>query len=368
MSDERATEDAQPSGRQTGITSGGRRAAVPSMSKRLEDDDRHPVLIFGSSQSGKSTMILSFINAIEKAGRDGSTGVHVSFGRSFYATRDQRAEDQMADARRFYDVATHFFISDQQKAAATQVAIPFFLPLDLHKRQDGARPVRLAILDGRGEWYLPNYAEDGASFTFQNFDKDIVDVLRNYTRGISIICVAPFSHSDSDLHDTTDADAGLMNALDRYHELRPDAYRSQDSLLFLLSKWDQEAMPQSDQRFQSASGVDIVRIVEQRFARSWDRFRSLPIGPADWDRRSFMQYSSCQFIDGVPRIQSHLADSYHRYPRTVVNWMYGNARRFERVTDEAVERLQEALFADVAPEGSRLVPLPERFLRALVRR
>jgi hypothetical protein len=338
---------------------------VPSPSVRLEEDERHPVLVFGSSRSGKSTMIMSLINALEKAGREGGVSVSASFGRSFYAKRDARSDHQMQYARDFYETAAHNFISGRQALDSTQADVPFFVPIDLtvHGHEKGV--VRIAILDSRGEWYVPS-AESNVPM-YQELKEDIVEVLKNYSHGVSIICVAPYSLSHDNAHDTVNSDAGLLAALVKYEEARELQDRHEDSFLFLLSKWDQVASPQRDRRFTRLMGADVVRELEERYGRSWDRFRSMPIGPNDWSRRCFMQYSSCSFVDGKPRIQPHLTADYLRYPRTLLNWLFGNARRYQGRQGDRVDKAELALFPDVLPPDPRLTPISERFLRWITR-
>lgn len=336
-------------------------AAVPG-SQRLEEDERHPVVVFGSSKSGKSTLIMSMINALEKSGRKGDVGVGVSFGSSFYAKRDINGEAQMRAARYFYEAASTNFILGREALNTTQDELPFFIPLDLRIRGSGLKPVKLAILDGRGEWYEPTRS---GPEPFQDIKEYIVEVMKNYTRGISVICVAPFSLGPSDEDNVRNSDAGLWAALNKYQELRSDS--DDDALLFLLSKWDQVATPGRDDEFTHLTGEDVVTVAERRYSRAWDAFRNLRVGEDDWEKRCFMQYSACRFVEGRPSISPDLEKDFLRYPRTVLNWIYGNARRFEFSVGRQVTELPLNLFPDVIPPDTRLIPLSERFLRRIVR-
>ena len=192
------------------------REQVPALSERLEEDNRHPVMIFGSSKSGKSTMIMSFINALEKSGRDGSVGVSATFGRSFYAKRDERTETLMKAASNFFDTAAHNFILGRQALIATQ-DLPYFIPIDLKIKGSESDAVKIALLDSKGELYEPNNPTNvsaGAPL-YREFSNDLIEIMRNYSRGISLICLAPYSLGEADLHDTANSDAGLFAALTR---------------------------------------------------------------------------------------------------------------------------------------------------------
>jgi hypothetical protein len=337
------------------------KAAVPG-SQRLEEDERHPVIIFGSSQAGKSTLIMSIINALEKSGKDGDVGVEVSFGSSFYAKRDGMAQAQMDLARNFYDAASTNFIIGREALFTTQVEYPFFIPLDLRIRGSGLKPVKIALMDGRGEWYEP--VPDGAA-PFHDLQKYIVEVLKNYSRGMSVICVAPYSLGSTDEDNVQNSDAGLWAALTRYQELRSES--DDDALLFLLTKWDQAASPGKDPEFTDLEGGAVAEVAARRYVRSWNLFRNIRVGGDEWEKRCFMQFSACRFIEGRPSIPPDLQDEFLRYPRTVINWIYGNARRFEFTVGRYVTELPLNLFPDVIPRDTKIIPLSERFLRRLVR-
>ncbi|HEV7659924.1 MAG TPA: hypothetical protein VGO55_08775 [Allosphingosinicella sp.] len=336
--------------------------ASVAASQRLEQDERHPVLIFGSSDSGKSTLIMSIVNAIEKSGDDGSVGVGLSFGNSFYAKRDAKAEIQRELARTFFEADSTNFILGREKLETTQVRFPFFIPLDLRIKGSKLKPVKIAIIDGRGEWYEPHKT---GTIPFKELQDDVIEVLRNYARGISVICAAPFSLGDTDQDNVSNSDAGLWAALSKYQELRSNA--DDDALLFLLTKWDQKANPGKDPDFTRLNGGDVVEIANGRYERSWNFFRTVSVGADDWEKRCFMQYSSCKFIEGKPNIPTELQPDFIRYARTVTNWIYGNARRFEFTIGRQVTELPLNLFPDVVPRGTRMVSLSERFLRRVVR-
>jgi hypothetical protein len=334
-------------------------AAVPG-SQRLEEDERHPVIVFGSSMAGKSTLIMSIINALEKSGKDNSVGVGVSFGSSFYAKRDPVAQAQMEIARNFYDAASTNFIIGREALPWTRADFPFFIPLDLRIRGSGLKPVKIAIMDGRGEWYEPDRS---GTATFKELQDYIIEVLRNYSRGMSLICVAPYSLGATDEDNVQNSDAGLWDAMNKYQDIRSES--DDDAILFLLTKWDQVASPGKVPEFTRLSGSHVEEIANKRYRRAWNLFRNVKVGADDWEKRCFMQYSSCRFIEGRPWIPPELEKDFLRYPRTVMNWIYGNARRFEFSLGRHVTELPLNLFPDVIPLGTKMIPLSERFLRRL---
>ena len=340
--------------------------AISSPSERLESDKRHPVLIFGASRAGKSTFIISLLQGLAKSAEsasDTSKSVDVSFGESFYEAADARASAQRDMARAFYDAARINHVLARQALETTQGSIPFFIPLDLRVVGSSMPPVRIALLDGRGEWYEPN--KPGSDSAFKEFQKDILDVLQNYGKGLSVILVAPYSLSDHDRMDVKNCDSGLWKCLDRYGECRSNP--DDDSMLMLLTKWDQFAKPTDrDGEFSITDGSEVADILSRRYEMTWPRFQTINVGNDEWSRRSFMQYSSCTFIDGRPYIPDHLESDFIRYPRTVANWIYENARRF-RVEDRAGGiDLPMYLFDDVVDELRLKVSISQRFLRAII--
>lgn len=337
---------------------------VSSSSERLEGDNRHPVLIFGSSRSGKSTFIISLLHGLARAGRRAGNVVDVNFGQSFYETRDARADAQMQMARNFYEASRVNFILGRRALDTTQGQVPFFVPLDLRIKGTGMPPVKIALLDGRGEWYEPN--QPGADAAFKEFQSDIIDVLENYSRGVSVILIAPYSLGDSDRNDVKNCDSGLWKCLDRYAECRRSP--EEDSMLLLLSKWDQASTPgEKGGNFVHLNGEDVAAILERRYQMTWDKFRTVDVGNDEWRRRSFMQYSSCSFVDGRPKIPEYLEEEYFRYPRTVANWIYENARLIRAESSSMAIDIPIYLFEDVVPEGAAAVPFSTRFLQAIVR-
>jgi len=86
-------------------------------------------------------------------------------------------------------------------------------------------------------------------------------------------------------------------------------------------------------------------------------------------RRAFMQYSSGYFVGGQPRnAPIALAERYLRYPKLLINWLYGNARNFKVRVDDQPAVLRWTIFDDVAGPDEAQVSITDRLARILTAR
>jgi hypothetical protein len=243
---------------------------------------------------------------------------------------------------------------------------PFFVPINIKPRNSGLPAVKFAFLDGRGEAYQP--VEDENTDLFKVLGDDIVNLFQSFSYGLTVIFVAPYSIGSGHGRDTTAANFGLLGALRGYRDFRK--MRSNDFLLYLLSKWDQYASPvDSNGLFDRVGPADVDRVLRERYGLSWGDFQSLPLeGPAR-ARRAFLQYSSGYFVDGHPRHPpAKFTESFNRYPRILLNWLYGNATQFRITGNGTSTTLRKVLFNDVEPSSSLRLTLSERLLWLLTSR
>jgi hypothetical protein len=155
--------------------------------------------------------------------------------------------------------------------------------------------------------------------------------------------------------------------MSRYQDHRPLESCRLDSHIYLLAKWDARSSYDTGEHFESTEGLVVVQYLEERYHLSWDKFRGLPIGADDAERRKFMQYCSWRFQNGRPvKLTPQQQDAFLRYPRTLLNWIVSNAFKVEARRNgrrEAV--LSFTPFPDVMPPDTRYVPLSTKVLRAL---
>jgi hypothetical protein len=330
-----------------------------TLNENLEHTARHPVLIFGASRAGKSTLIVSFIEALRVSGE-----VAVSLGDPVLDVSDPRSAEKHTVATRLYERQTYLHDSGIP-APATQVE-PFFVPVDVTPKNSQLAPVKFAFLDGRGENYQPN--QDENENFYRAFSPEVQDLLENFSHSISIIYVAPYSSGTGHDRDTRDSNFGLLGVIDGYRKVRQ--MRRSDFHLFLLSKWDQCVSPLDvNGKFESPSAVDVSRVLDERYKQAWGAFQALPLeGPAQ-GRRAFSQYTAGYFRQSRPApAPDNLEKAFRRYPRTVLNWLYGNATQFRFAVDNQTFKARKVLFDDVVAPDTSGVSMSERLASWLTAR
>lgn len=327
---------------------------IRSLAQNLEDTKRHPVLIFGGANSGKTHLIISLIRALQE-----SSEASVSLGEPALDRAHPDCKTLHITAKNLYETAPYIIERRDTRIPATQ-GKPFFIPIDITPKNGKLSPVKLALLDSRGEDIdaHPDIDESGIQQKdkdfFRELDHHIMDVFENYSYGFTAIYVAPYSVRGTDDRDTLEANFGLINIMERYQEVRN--LRKNDFHLFLLTKWDQCYPPlKNEEQFVRPSPTNIDEILIDRYKQSWRSFQSLPLQGIARHRRAFMQYSSGYFSDGfLARAPKRFEESFRRYPRIILNWLYGNATQasFRDETDELT--IRKSLFDDLTfPDESK---------------
>lgn len=312
--------------------------ARSSLADHLERTRRHPVILFGVGASGKTTMLMSLIQALNRSGE-----VNIYLGDPILPKDHPEAEDAHEQAITFFERdAQSFALGEMVKG--TRAERPYFIPVDVERRRDG-RIVRLALLEGQGEWYRP--VRRGRGSMFPAFKEDIAEIMEYYGESLSVIWAAPYSIGSGKI-DTEDSDLGLVGAINAYKKHRSSI--QQDFHLYLLTKWDCFAEPLADKaNFSVVTAEMVEEQIQDRYPNSWPNFAGLALKTTG--RRFFMQYAAGHIVGDRVRIppQRHRA-AFDRYPRTIWNWLYGNATQTEVAADE---KLREVLFPDVLPRPPR---------------
>lgn len=317
----------------------GKPAPAFSLGERLSRQERHPVLLFGTLASGKSSILMSLIANLRE-----SREVSVSLGEPIYPSDHSRHKETDDFSHDLFERKNDSFVRGREMLGTTEVRYPLFIPIDIQPSRDiETGPVKFAFLEGRGDWYLPTAGSEGR--LFQDFKDEVVDVLKFYDGGLTAIFVAPYTNPDN-AQSLRDNDLGLMGALEAYYTHRKR--KEQDGLLYLLTKWDTYADPVENPKFGEMEASDVVEVMNRLYAISWPRFQQMPRSLRN-DRRFFMQYCAGYLVDEMHRPPPPDRKSvFQRYPRTLLNWLYGNATR-EVKADGVVE--ERVLFADVVDRG-----------------
>ena len=300
------------------------------LAAQLEARDYHPVVVFGSSAAGKTTLLTSLLAYLQV---DDAAQVEVELGAPF-------AIDDEGYGRWAHEEATGLFFRSVEEfiAGRTQPATmsprPFFVPVVI--RPPGRLPeMRFAFLESRGDWYNPDTASNAF---FRRLRDEIAAVLLHYPKGISFLHVAPYTQlatwdPDAGLHEARDAalrgqaDLALVGALNAYRAVR--AVKHRDAHLLLLTKWDAHAAPDGSESTFIAPALDeVVDVARERYPRGFAAFGTLALGAAQPWQKQVMQYCA-GIISGrtVTRPGGELREQLHRYPRVLWNWLYENATR-----------------------------------------
>jgi hypothetical protein len=337
----------------TTVKSSGGSAGSISLCENLERTDRHPVLIFGSESTGKSNLILSFIEGL-KTTKD----VDCSLGAPVLDLANSNSAAKQQVAKQFFERGVYDLARGEPIKAT--IGDPFFIPIDVKPKNNIFPPVKFAFLDGRGERFSVNDQSTGLDL-FKELDPEVRDLLNNFPHGITIVYVAPYSLAGDHARDTVTASFALVGAMSGYRTHRAEVMRERDHHLFLMTKWDQHAPPTAgNHSFDQVNPEAVNALLDDRYRHAWGEFCGLPLHGVAQERRAFMHYTAGHFVNELPsRPPAYLAASYARYPRTVLNWLYGNAASFKLKVDDEVVRLRKILFNDVVPPQETRVSITD---------
>lgn len=212
----------------------------------MEDRDIHPVLVFGTRASGKTTMLLSVLNYA--TGNNKST-LNAHMGENAFPPSIADAKTRYEHALEFMNVRLPAF-SNNALPPATQTVEPFFIPLDVEAPGFGKRPLpcRLAFLEGLGEWYEMD--EKTNNKTYKEIKPEITSIFKRFSKPISVIFVAPCYHPDG-REELDYSHRCLANCINQYKLHRND--KNHDNILLLLSKWDFLHHPAKSEDFADPS-------------------------------------------------------------------------------------------------------------------
>lgn len=352
------------------------------MVEHMERRRVHPVLVFGTVASGKSTMLQSMLAYLN---RDPDTNIQVMEGAPIVPADFPGAEERILDGTSFVQRSVQDFHLNR-KATKTSKPAPFFVPIDLEPHRyaaDRNGRISLAFLESMGEWYLPStyladISEDQAGAgIFQPFKPEIEAVLRHFSLGLTVIYVGPFAtignrarRADALAQDqmhagvTTDAggrpvavvghdpvhDLAIVGSMRQYMELRPN--KSRDNHMFLVSKWDLHPPRGVNEPLHGAvEAEELDELLRTNYPQSWAQYsQMMGLSPG---AKAFMPYCAGRFIDGAPAPMGQSEPAvYRRFNRTLWNWIYGNARQALDRSDVKSARgiARPPLFDDVAPE------------------
>jgi len=337
--------------------------AAQLMVGSLESLGYHPVILCGTSGSGKTTAMASLCSFFSLRG--GS----IEFGEWPHDGGSAEHAERLTQARMFYHKIVDEFTSGIAPTA-TGGGWPYIVPLEItpttHAAVPGvgsnapARPTRVAFVDMTGELYKPKSSDDRGGHKLN----EVQQLLAMFPRGVSMIYFAPHtrregytwgSRDSAEPHETSDQetrvredpDLALVNALSAYVAAR--SVRSLDRHLFVLSKWDL-ACGVEEPGFSDPDPLRVQReYLTMNFPKAWGKFCAMQASPrAKW----WLQYSAGLMKGRTRRrdpADSKVGSDLDLYAKVVWNWIYRGATRGDDFPEGLV------LFPELQP------PQPKRW-------
>ena len=288
------------------------------MAAMFKDAGVHPIFIFGSKGSGKTSLIASLIKYMRDKEEAEAT---IELAEEIFPQGDPRWNRRRSWARDVFHRKVLDYI-ERQAPATTQEEEPFFIPIRLELK--AGKPVYFAFLEGKGEWYQPDRQ---AEIPYRKFKGFVQGVLQSFNESATVIYVAPFVSGSTDEgakeRQLRDSDLGLLGAINEYTSARRAMYH-QDKHLFLLTKWDIFCHLSSD-RFTDPDGEAIQSILKERYPISWIKFGNMNMSE-HMANKSYSTYSA-GVIDGR-NIAAPAEEDEERvafYPRKLWDELYQNA-------------------------------------------
>ncbi len=322
------------------------RRYAQDLPRELTEREVHPVLIFGTSESGKSVMLQSLLGFAKSRG----PGFTPAFGDSVFPSNYPGKAGRDSNALNFFNNMLEALRAGKL-APRTQITEgPFFLPIDI-KPPLHRQPLRLAFLESMGEWYQ----RDGAEGPYKDMRWEVASILETFEKPISVIFVAPTVGVPT--HSREYSNLCLANAMAQYNKLR--IAKQRDNLLFLASKWDAICNPDDPHaNFSDATAMQAVDRV--RDWTSWTQF--LNIDGLRPGAKVFTPYSAARVNrNGVMTVGGQYAEVFEQYNRTIWNWLYGNMTERPFSTRE-----RPILFEDVVPRPATSISLYQKAAGSLL--
>lgn len=292
----------------------------------------HPVLIFGTVASGKTSLLASLLHYLNF--NPDSPAIYTRT--EWIVPVDSQYGKSVADAVTYFLNTVVVNFNHGETAPRTSNEQPFYIPLTL-RPSNGQPDVKIAFLESRGEWYHLN---KNSNDLFPKLRQEVADIYLNYTKSISILLIAPYVIGDaySDTNDSNfsrdqmrDSDTALYAALSAYQERRGDN-RKLDKYLFILTKWDAHTRAITDEFIRPPKGL-VSNLIHERYPMSWALFQNMQTTDAQC-----MQYCS-GLMSGVHRINvlPHQIKFMNQFPQVLWRWLYLNASDGQELFDESLK-------------------------------
>lgn len=317
------------------------------LAEELSKKGYHPVLIFGTRASGKSSLLASLFHYLRSDPESPAIAVQ---GEWIVPTDTGYGQTVKDAATQFLNHAVLAFYNGQATPRTVDTH-PYYIPIVL-RPNNGLPEIRLAFLESRGEWY---HITPKSRDLFPILREEIADVYTNYKKSISILVIAPYVIGDA--YSTTasqeqrdeemkSSDTAIYGSLMSYQMNRRN--RDKDHFLFVLTKWDAHTKTIVNKDFFRPPRGLVSILIEQRYPQSWALFRNMQSGEAQ-----SMQYCA-GIMSGNKRVEIPLQHRplMHQFPQVLWRWLYSNASGGLSLFDGPPEQQ-----AATGPPGKRFIGL-----------
>lgn len=307
---------------------------------KMISSNTHPVLIFGTGNSGKTAMLTSMLSYAKN-----SSDIDITRIPNFFPPNFPNALEREEASRTLYEDFLPAY-DNGVVAPRTGTIYPFFLEIPVGHRGETRN---MAFIETNGEWFN---RKDGR---FQPLKKEIEVLLERFPNAISVIFVAPYDMGGN-LEHLRDSHDCLRTAMNVYSEKR--RYSKLDSVLYLLSQWDvMRDKGHSEEQFCGAQpDLLIPMLTAHPLAQSWGAF-SPPDSISCARRKDFLPYSAGHIVGAsVNPPEKRLKPVYMQYRRCLWNWLWGNA------TEEQGGNIRKVIFPEAAPIELSPLKLSDRLM------
>lgn len=294
-----------------------------TLAQALEGENYHPVILFGTSFSGKTSLLLSLFSTLKV---NPSLDAGVTLCEPILGPSHPEGLILHKEARRLFENGTQEFIQGRptQKTAFNH---PFFVPVQLRA---GDKPRRnFAFLESKGEWYQPR-SLDAAENYYPELKQSIESFVTSFTGAITFIYLLPYTQryldapGSEDMAEINSAQQAVVGVLDAYDRIRL-AGRGADKHLMLVTKWDAHSRKSIDQAQDIVEDRgELDSFVNGRYPEAAKRLKDLEVRP---DQRHLNAFSagiigqSGRLTAPDPETQQALQG----YPVRLWNLLYNNA-------------------------------------------
>lgn len=294
----------------------------------------HPIVLFGSAGSGKTSLLLSLLALLRD---EPELHCGLDLGEPILSVDTPYGRFLREQAEGFYGRKTQDFI-EGRAAAKTAIEAPFFIPVVI--RPENKPEIRLAFMESNGEWYRPDRESDRL---FRPLRQQIEQFLSAYQEPITFIHLVPYTQQalytvggdqHTDEQEIREACLAVVGALKAYKEVR--ANKIGDRHLMLVSKWDAHNRDDWDRVgvLEDTTG-ELEAFLNGRYRQAFAEYRNLGLAP---HQRQVEAYCAGQIRGQAvikPRRGEELHDALIQYPKKLWRWLYRTT--LEQLDEPAVD-------------------------------